>query len=206
MWLKRRRDMTDWSGAVARLRGDGALGPVVRRVGACTLGPRGDYFVSLAQAIYSQQLSGKIAALLFGRYRGLFPGRRPTAARTLKLSDGQLRSSGLSRQKMAYLRDLARHFEAGKIPMRRLAAMTDEEIIAALTAVHGIGRWTAEMFLIFNLNRPDVFPVDDLGVRKGVQRVFGLAEVPGAKACVAYGEGWRPWRTVATWYLWRSGQ
>ena len=106
---------------------------------------------------------------------------------------------------MAYLRDLARHFEEGKIPTRRFARMTDEEIIEALTAVHGIGRWTAEMFLIFNLNRPDVFPVDDLGVRKGVQRVLGLAEMPKPKECVGHGEVWRPYRTIATWYLWRGG-
>jgi DNA-3-methyladenine glycosylase II len=110
---------------------------------------------------------------------------------------------GLSRQKAAYLEDLAEHFISNRIPTRRLARMADEEVIEALVAVKGIGRWTAEMFLMFVLNRPDVLPVDDLGLREGARDVFGLGARPTAKELIAMGEAWRPYRSIATWYLWR---
>jgi DNA-3-methyladenine glycosylase II len=115
-----------------------------------------------------------------------------------------LRRCGLSRQKRAYLIDLSRRFVDGSIPVRRLGRMNDEAVIAALVEVKGIGRWTAEMFLIFVLNRPDVLPVDDLGLREGVRILYGLAERPGGKLVTELAEKWRPWRTVATWYLWRG--
>jgi DNA-3-methyladenine glycosylase II len=115
-----------------------------------------------------------------------------------------LRRAGASRQKSRYLIDLAGHFESGKIPTRRLASMDDEQVIETLTEVNGIGRWTAEMFLMFTLNRPDVLPVDDLGLRKGMQMFFKLRRPPLAKQMYKLAEPWRPWRTVATWYIWRG--
>ena len=185
-------------------RVDPALGKVIHRVGPCTIETRGDTFGTLAFAIFSQQISGKIARLLFDRYRAFFPRKAPTPAGTLSLTDEQLRSAGLSRQKRAYLRDLAQHVIDKRLPTRRLRTMSDDEVIAALTAVHGIGRWTAEMFLIFTLGRLDVFPVDDLGVQRGVQRLRGLASLPKPREMPPHGELWRPYRTVASWYLWRG--
>jgi len=186
---------------------DPRLGAVIRRVGPCTLAPRRDYFVVLCKAIFTQQISTAVATVLFGRFRELFPRRRPTPAAVLEVLKGEkpevLRHCGLSRRKAAYLQDLAQHFLDNRIPTRRLASMDDEAVIEALVNVKGIGRWTAEMFLIFVLNRPDVFPVDDLGLAEGVRDVCGLDERPGKKALLAIGEKWRPWRTVATWYLWR---
>jgi DNA-3-methyladenine glycosylase II len=186
-------------------RVDPALGRVIRAVGPCTIAPRRDYFLSLARAIFGQQISGSIARLLFGRYRDLFPRRVPTPAGTLALTDAQLQAVGLSRQKRAYLRDLAQHFADCRIPTRRRRGMSDDDVIAALTEVEGIGRWTAEMFLMFTLCRPDVFPIDDLGIQRGVQRLRGLTALPRPREMMPYGELWRPYRSVASWYLWRGG-
>jgi DNA-3-methyladenine glycosylase II len=198
----------EWSAALAHLR---AISPrmreLIEHVGPCTLSPRRDYFVTLCKAIFNQQLSMKAAATLFGRFRDHFPARRPTPAALLALvaRDPQvLRRGGVSRQKNLYLIDLARHFASGEIPTRRLAAMNDDQVIEALTKVNGIGRWTAEMFLMFVLNRPDVLPVDDLGLRKGMQLFFNLRRPPLAKRMFELAEPWRPWRTVATWYIWRG--
>ena len=208
MWFDQQNAGTPWRDAIAHLRAaDPKLRKVIDRVGPCTLAPRRDYFVVLSKAIFTQQISTQVATVLFGRFRDLFPMRRPTPTLALKLltdsPEQTLRHCGLSRQKAAYLRDLAQHFVDGQIPTRRLSTMGDEDVIESLTRVKGIGRWTAEMFLIFTLNRPDVLPVDDLGLREGTKDVYGLKERPGAKECIAIGEKWRPWRTVATWYLWR---
>jgi len=209
MWFNPPDNSPDWSAAVRHLRrADPLLRHVIARVGPCTLFPRRDYFVALCQAIYTQQISTAIATILFDRFRDHFPRRRPTPERALELlgrGDEQvLRRCGLSRQKRAYLIDLSRRFVDGSIPVRRLGRMNDEAVIAALVEVKGIGRWTAEMFLIFVLNRPDVLPVDDLGLREGVRILYGLAERPGGKLVTELAEKWRPWRTVATWYLWRG--
>jgi DNA-3-methyladenine glycosylase II len=181
---------------------------IIARVGPCTLAPRRDYFVALCRSIYAQQISTRIATLLFDRFSEHFPRRRPTPARVVELlSNGDetvLKRCGLSRQKKAYILDLARHFVSGEIPTRSFAGMSDEEVIETLTRVNGIGRWTAEMFLIFVLNREDVLPVDDLGVREAAKLAYGLPERPGARELTKLGEPWRPYRSVATWYLWRS--
>ncbi len=181
---------------------------LIARVGPCTLHPRRDYFVVLCKSIFTQQISTKVATTLFGRFRDQFPLRRPTPARVatfLASGDEQLiRTCGLSRQKRAYVLDLAQHFAAGDIQTRRFARMEDQEIIESLTRVKGVGRWTAEMFLIFVLNRPDVLPIDDLGLREGAKVAYGLNERPGAKLLTDLGERWRPYRTIATWYLWRG--
>jgi DNA-3-methyladenine glycosylase II len=210
VWFEQKDRCLDWAPANRHLkRVDPVLGRVIQRVGPCTLAPRRDYFVVLCKAIFTQQISTAVATVLFGRFRDLFPMRRPTP--TLVLSALQreplevMRHCGLSRQKAAYIQDLAQHFVDNRIPTRRLARMDDEAVIESLVNVKGIGRWTAEMFLIFNLNRPDVLPVDDLGLREGVREVYGLKERPGAKPLTEMGEVWRPWRSVATWYVWRRG-
>ena len=204
--LKSRISCSDWTKAARHLcKIDPALKAVIRRVGACTLAPRRNYFSALCQSIINQQISTAAGRTIFRRFRALFPRLRPTAARLLELDDAALRAAGISRQKMIYLRGLADAFASGRVPVRRIQRMSDEEIIEALTAIKGIGRWTVEMFLIFLLNRPDVLPVADLGVRKSVQTVYGLKELPTASALNELGEPWRPYRTIATWYLWRSG-
>ena len=185
------------------------MGRIIRAVGPCTLAPRRDYFVVLCKAIFTQQISTAVATVLFGRFRDLFPQRRPTPTLVLEALTSRpievIRHCGLSRQKAAYIQDLARHFVDNRIPTRKLARMDDEAVIDALVNVNGIGRWTAEMFLIFTLNRPDVLPVDDLGLRVGVGNLFGLKERPKPKEVIALAEPWRPYRSIATWYLWRGG-
>lgn len=207
MWFEKTEAKEQWREAVRALRRDPVMRGIIAEVGPCTLHPRRDYFVVLCQSIFTQQISTKIATVLFNRFRDLFPQRRPTPGRVLEVlqngDEATLKHVGLSRQKKAYLIDLAAHFEAGKVPTRRLARMTDEEIIESLTAIKGIGRWTAEMFLIFVLNRPDVWPVDDLGLRVQAGRSLGLPERPTVAQTLEIGELYRPWRTVATWYLWR---
>lgn len=209
MWFEQQNAGAPWMDAITHLRAvDPKLSKVIDRVGPCTLAPRRDYFVVLSKAIFTQQISTKVAAVLFGRFRDLFPLRRPTPTMVLRALDDRhdevLRHCGLSRRKAAYLRDLAQHFVDGEIPTRHLNTMPDEEVIESLVCVKGIGRWTAEMFLIFTLNRPDVFPVDDLGLREGIKDVYALKDRPTAKKCIAIGQKWSPWRTVATWYLWRK--
>lgn len=209
MWFNSVPGRPDWSVAQEHLC---QVDPVMRRiidaVGPCTLHPRRDYFVLLCQSIFNQQLSVAVAATLFGRFRDQFPMHRPTPQRVIDLmttGDGQLiRTCGLSRQKQAYVLDLARHFHDRQIPTRRFARMQDEQIIESLTRVRGVGRWTAEMFLMFVLNRPDVLPVDDLGLRQGVQRAYGLRAVPSASRLQRIAKLWQPYRTLGTWYIWRQ--
>jgi DNA-3-methyladenine glycosylase II len=204
VWLAA-KSKADWTEATAHLsRVDPKLAAVMQRVGPCTLKPGGDCFIALCRAIISQQISGVVAKAIVKRFKRLFPHSRPTAKHLLTLTDEQLRSAGLSRQKMSYLRDLAAHFAEGRIPTRRFSKMTDEEIIQSLLPIKGIGRWTAEMFLIFVLNRTDLLPVDDLGVRKGFQKVYGLKTEPKAAKMIQIAENWRPWRTIGSWYMWRG--
>jgi DNA-3-methyladenine glycosylase II len=210
MWFDQTDAKDCWTeGAKHLARADPQLRKIIRNVGPCTLRPRRDYFVVLCKAIYAQQISTKVAAVLFGRFRQQFPGKRPTPALVAKLLDGDpalLKPCGLSRQKIKYLRDLAEHFVSGRIPTRRLSAMSDQEVIDALVKVHGIGQWTAEMFLMFVLNRTDVLPVDDLGLRDAVREVYQLDHRPTAKELNLLAEPWRPWRSLATWYLWRRNE
>ncbi len=208
MWFEPPGKISDWVEAQRYLRrSDPVLRKVIDRVGPCTLAPRRDYFVVLCKSIYSQQISVAAATKLFGRFRDHFPQRRPTPARVRQLLATQdvsvLQRCGLSRQKCAYIKDLSERFVAGEVPTRRLSRMSDEQIIDSLVRVKGIGRWTAEMFLMFVLNRPDVFPTDDLGLREGVREVYGLSERPTLAELTKIGETWRPFRTVATWYIWR---
>jgi DNA-3-methyladenine glycosylase II len=192
--------------AVAHLkRVDPVLGAVIDRVGDYSINRRPDRFHSLVQAIIFQQLAGRAAQTIFDRFvAAVGGGRFPTPDRLLAASDETMRSAGLSRGKMAYIRDLATHVNNRTLSFHRHAQMTDDEVIADLTRVRGIGRWTAEMFLMFNLHRPDVLPVDDLGVRNAVARLYGMSAPPPPKELRVFGQRWSPYRTVASWYLWQS--
>jgi DNA-3-methyladenine glycosylase II len=186
-------------------RRDPILRDLMRRHGPCGLADsqHTDPFVALVHAIISQQLSTKAAATIAGRVEALLGGMlEPT--RVASVSDVQLRGAGLSGQKIGYLRDLCRRIEDRSLPLDALEAMADEDVIAALTQVKGIGRWTAEMFLMFRLQRPDVLPVGDLGIVKAVQRIYRMRKVPSAARLHRLGEAWRPYRSVACWYLWAS--
>src|SRR5713226_8889384 len=163
-------------------------------------------FDALAESIAYQQLSGKAAAKIFGRVRALYPRRKYLDPKLiLETADETFRAAGLSRSKIAALKDLAAKTIDGTVPSARaLARMTDEEIIARLITVRGIGRWTVEMLLLFDLGRPDVWPVDDYGVRKGFAKTFGKRKLPKPKQLMKFGEKWRPHRSVAAWYFWRA--
>lgn len=183
---------------------DRRLAAVIEQVGDLRLTPqRCTPFESLARAIVYQQLSGKAAATIFGRLAARCEGE-VAPERLAALPDAALRACGISSQKLGYLRDLTARTRAGALPLEGLRALEDEEIVAALTEVKGIGRWSAEMFLIFYLNRPDVLPVGDLGIRKAAQRLYRLRAFPEPERLLRLGEPWRPFRTVASWYLWRS--
>jgi DNA-3-methyladenine glycosylase II len=163
-------------------------------------------FDALAESIVYQQLSGKAAATIFGRVRALYPRRKWFSPQlVLATPDERLRAAGLSRNKTAAFKDLAAKTLDGTIPTTAaLHRMTDDEIIARLTTVRGIGRWTVEMMLLFDLGRLDVWPVDDYGVRKGYAKTFGKRKLPKPKELHARGEKWRPYRSVAAWYFWRA--
>ena len=170
------------------------------------LKPTGSVFSALAEAIVYQQLHGKAAATIHARLCALFPrGAGPTPARLMTIDDAVLRGVGLSRNKLLALRDLAAHSLAGEIPsLAKIARMTDDSIIEQLTAVRGIGRWTAEMLLMFRLGRPDILPVDDYGIRKGYAVAFGKRALPAPRELARQGARWAPYRTIASWYLWRA--
>jgi len=163
-------------------------------------------FDALAESIAYQQLSGKAAATIFGRVRALYPKRKwLDPEQLLATPDETLRAAGLSRAKTAALKDLAAKTIDGTVPTgRALIRMSDDEIITRLTAVRGIGRWTVEMLLLFDLGRPDVWPVDDYGVRKGFAKTFGRRKLPTSKQLMKFGEKWRPYRSAAAWYFWRA--
>ncbi len=180
---------------------DPVLAAVIKRYGPCTLKPNKRYFASLCSAIISQQLSVKVAATIEKRFRALLGGAEPQPEMIPLLDDEVLRSAGLSFQKIKYLRSLAEHFDNGHINPRRFRSMSDEQIVELLTEVHGIGRWTAEMFLIFSLGRPDVFSVGDYGLRKAVTLLYGHES---HEAILRHSENWKPHRSIASWYLWRS--
>jgi DNA-3-methyladenine glycosylase II len=186
-------------------RRDPVLRGLIRRYGPCGLAAaqHADPFRALVRAIIGQQLSTKAAATIEARFAALYEGS-PTPAGVAATPDAPLRGVGLSGQKLGYLRDLAHRVHNGSLPLAVLDGMPDEEVIAALTEVKGIGRWTAEMFLMFRLHRPDVLPVGDLGIVKAVQRAYRLRTMPSPARLQRIGEAWRPYRSVACWYLWAS--
>src|ERR671930_2087070 len=188
------------------MRRDPVLAPIIRKYRERSLidGPPVDPFSALVRTIVGQQLSIKAAATIHGRLVALMPGGIATPQAIAALGDDELRKVGMSRQKSAYLRDLAAKAHSGELHLDALSEMTDEEVIEAITKVKGLGRWSAEMFLMFRLRRPDVLPVDDLGIVNAIHRLYRLRKKPNADRIRKMGEAWRPYRTVACYYLWRS--
>ena len=190
--------------AVAHLKqAEPVMAGIIGRVGPCRLKVyRDPHFPHLVSTICYQQIAGAAAAAIHGRVVALCGGT-PRPAVILAKSDAELRGAGLSRQKVEYLRDLATRVEGG-LPLHRLSGMSEDAVIEVLTSVKGIGRWTAELYLMFRLGRRDLFPVDDYGVRKAMQRAWRKRELPKPDWMRRTAEPWRPWRTVASWYLWQS--
>ena len=188
------------------LRRDPTLAALIREYGPCGLAAaqRADHFSALVRAIVFQQLSTKAASTIYGRLVAHLPGGELTPAALAAVTDEELRAAGISRQKGGYLRDLCEKVMAGVVPLDDLERMDDEQVIAALTTIKGIGRWSAEMFLMFRLHRPDVLPVGDLGILNAVMKVYGLRKKPTPDRLRRLGEAWKPYRSVASWYLWRS--
>jgi len=193
-----------WADGVAHLR---ALDPrwarIIEEIGPCRLEPRPDRFGALVRAIIGQQISSKAARSIDGRLRGL-AGEPHAPAPLLAIGEEGLRSCGLSGVKSRYVLNLARAIHDGEIPLGEVHAWDDEQVIAALTSIKGIGPWTAEMFLIFALGRQDILSVGDLGIRVGLKNFYGLEQLPGPRECRELTEAWRPYRTIAMCYLWRG--
>jgi DNA-3-methyladenine glycosylase II len=189
------------------MRTDPKLAAIIKRVGPCELhaaAPK-DPFEALCMSIASQQLSTKAAATIFRRFCDLFPpDRRPSPDRVMTLTDGEIRAVGFSRPKVGFIKDLAARVLDGRLDLPGLSTHPDDEVMRQLVDVKGIGRWTAEIFLMFRLGRPDILPADDLGLMNAVHRAYGLRKRPDAKRLRKMGEAWRPYRSVAAWYLWAS--
>ena len=188
-------------------KADRVLARVIREVGPCTIRSRRSCppYQSLVQAVAHQQLNGTAAQTILKRFIALFPGEKfPTPEAIVSAPDEQLRSAGLSRAKTAAIKDIAHQTTTGHVPTGREAArLSDEELVARLTEIRGVGPWTVEMFLIFTLGRRDVLPVTDSGVRCGFAKAYGWKELPTPKELLAEGERWRPYRSIASWYMWR---
>jgi DNA-3-methyladenine glycosylase II len=188
------------------LRRDPVLAALIREHGPCGLADalRVDHFAALVRAIVFQQLSTKAASTIHARLLTLLPGGEVTPAALAEISEEQFRSVGVSRQKSMYLRDLSERVLTGEVALDSIESLDDESVIAALTKVKGVGRWTAEMFLMFRLHRPDVLPVGDLGILTAVQKAYGLRKRPTPDRLRKLGDAWKPYRSIACWYLWRS--
>ena len=182
---------------------DAILAAIIERVGPCRISYRDPSFEALARAIVSQQLSTKAARTIYGRLEEATNGQMtPEAIQNLTV--GEMRRAGLSKQKIGYIRDLADHVQSGRVDFSQMHTMADEEVIVALTDIKGIGVWTAHMFLLFALRRPNVLPVGDLGVRVAIQRLYRKRKLPSAKEIHKLAKGWHPYCSYAAWYLWRS--
>ena len=183
---------------------DPVIGRIIQRVGAYRIEFRDPGFETLVRSIVYQQLSGRVAQVIFGRLAAAVPEGLLTPENILALRPARMRKLGLSKQKTAYIRDLARHTRDGTVDFAGLSALPDAEVIDRLTIVKGVGVWTAHMFLIFALRRNNVLPSGDLGVRTAIQKAYGLSGLPKPEEIETLGERWHPYRTVAAWYLWRS--
>jgi DNA-3-methyladenine glycosylase II len=188
------------------MRRDPVMRDLIRRHGACGLADHQhtDPYKALVHSIMSQQLSTKAAATIARRFDELFGGTFPTPRQVLDMPEAKLRTVGLSGMKVSFVRDLARRVEDGSLRLDAFDAMSDEAVIEALTEVKGIGRWTAEMFLMFRLHRPDILPVGDLGIVNAIKKQYGLRKLPTPERLRRLGESWRPYRSIACWYLWAS--
>ena len=192
--------------AIKVLKKDPKLARIIKVVGKYQITTTSNHYESLVEAIITQQLAGSAAKAISKRFRSLYGKKFPKPADVLETSDSKLRKTGLSGMKVKYIKDLSKNIESKKLKLRSLYKLSDDEIIEQLTQVKGIGRWTAEMFLIFSLGRMDVLPVGDLGLKKGVQLLNSSAKLPTPDEIEELAEKWRPYRTVATWYLWKSLQ
>lgn len=206
--MKKPEHMPDYAEAQAHLaKTDPLMRRLIRQHGACTLAPetKRQPFESLVRAVAHQQLHGKAAETILGRFIAQTNRAFPQPQDLLAMEDAALRACGFSGGKIAALRDIARHTLSGQVPTRRaIVALSDEEIVARLTPIRGVGRWTVQMLLIFQLGRPDVLPVDDYGIRHGLAVARKLPQMPKPKEVAAYGARWQPFSTVASWYLWRA--
>jgi 3-methyladenine DNA glycosylase/8-oxoguanine DNA glycosylase len=183
---------------------DSVLGGLIAKVGPYRIRYLEPSFETLMKSIVYQQLSGKAAATIFGRLRDAAGGEELTPAAVLRLTPPKMRALGLSRQKISYIRDIAGRARAGEVEFELLRRLPDDEVIRTLTSLKGVGVWTVHMFLIFALRRRDVLPSGDLGIRAAVRKAYGLAQTPTPSEVEEIGARWRPYRTVASWYLWRS--
>jgi DNA-3-methyladenine glycosylase II len=184
-------------------KSDAILASIIARVGSCKMAYRDPTFEMLARAIVFQQLSTKAATTIYGRLEEAAGGVL-TPESIQNLSVGEMRRAGLSRQKLGYIRDLAEHALSGKVDFAKLPAMSDEEVIESLTDIKGVGVWTAHMFLLFSLRRPNVLPIGDLGVRMAIQKAYRKRKMPTPKQVEQIAKGWHPYCSYAAWYLWRS--
>ncbi len=185
-------------------KADPVMRAIIERVGAYRIEHREPSFETLVRSIVYQQLSGRVAAVILGRLIAMLPSGKVTPEAILKLTPARMRKAGLSKQKTAYIRDLARKTLKGHVKFETLAELADHEVIEHLTQVKGIGVWTAHMFLMFALERPDVLPTGDLGIRSAIRKAYGLADLPHPKQIEELAVSWRPYCSVASWYLWRS--
>ena len=195
--------------ALAHLRRiDAKLAAVIERVGAYDAPQRSDPYAALVRAILFQQLAGAAANAIQRKFFALYgnDGEPPSPPQILETTDEQFRGAGVSRQKTGYLRDLAAHVVDGRLKLEELPALGDEEVIQRVTAVKGLGEWSAHMFLMFHLGRPDVLPIGDLGVRNGMRVTYELPAVPTPKEALVIGAPWAPFRSVGSWYMWRAGE
>lgn len=183
---------------------DSNLEKIIKIVGKYSINIRNDPFQSLVESIIYQQLAGKAANAIYNRFINYYNNKQITPTLILNSPNDNLKKVGLSNRKINYLKDLALHVYDGRINLEELPKMNDEEIINKLVNVKGIGRWTSEMFLIFSLGRQDILPVTDLGVRKAIQKVYSLSELPKPNIMMEIAKPWRPYRSIATWYLWKS--
>ncbi|MBX6334814.1 DNA-3-methyladenine glycosylase 2 family protein [Candidatus Saccharibacteria bacterium] len=185
---------------------DPVLAPIIKRAGPCTMRPHRNYYQELVESIISQQLSVKAAAAILKKFVALFGGTFPSPEQILSKDIETYRSVGLSRNKAMYIRDLAQHVIDGAVQFDHLDALSNDEIVAELTAVKGIGEWTAHMFMMFCMGRPDVLAHGDLGIRNGIQKLYGLKKLPDAATIrrIAQKNNWHPYESVACWYVWYS--
>jgi DNA-3-methyladenine glycosylase II len=192
--------------AIKFLKKDPKFAKIIMQIGDYDVKITKNRYQSLVEAIISQQLSGFAANSIIKKFRKLYKSKFPKPRDVTKTSDSKLRTTGLSKMKIIYIKELSKKIESKELNMRKISTQSDEQVIEVLTDVKGIGRWTAEMFLIFSLGRLDILPVGDLGLKKGIQSMYSLKELPQKEQIEQLAESWKPYRTVATWYLWKSLQ
>lgn len=187
-------------------KNDKKLAPVIKSSGPCRINPHSDHYGELVGSIVGQQLSSKAAATIWRRILDLFGGKMPTPEQLLKIDGQKLRDAGVSWPKVGYMKDLAQHIIDGRLDLGHVSTMPNEQLIEQLTAVKGIGEWSAHMFMMFGLGRLDILPVGDLGIRKAIMQLYGLKEMPSAEQIITVSNKnhWHPYESVASWYLWQS--